>query len=241
MDRFFLPPENWPEAELRGEEAHHCARVMRKTAGDELEVFDGRGRWARAEVAGIESGAVRLDLGETGRDRVITPQVTLAVAIPKGKTMDLVVQKAVELGVARIRPLLTEHTVVKAGDASRKRDKWQRVALEACKQCGQNLLPMVEGPCPLDEWLPQRSGDAAALIASLSGGAGSLRGVLRGFEPRPAQVELLVGPEGDFTPGEVAAAVESGFAPVSLGPLVLRVETAALFLLGALRYEFSEG
>ncbi|NNC86843.1 MAG: RNA methyltransferase, partial [Akkermansiaceae bacterium] len=165
-------------------------------------------------------------------------QVGLCVAIPKGKTMELVVQKAVELGVARIQPLVTERTVVKVHDAGKKQSKWQRVALEACKQCGQNVLPVVAAPQAVGDWLPGRGEGAAGLVASLAGGAREFRGVLRGFAEPPAAVDLLIGPEGDFTPEEIAAAVAAGFVPVSLGGIVLRVETAALYALSALRYEF---
>jgi 16S rRNA (uracil1498-N3)-methyltransferase len=152
--------------------------------------------------------------------------------------MDLIVQKAVELGVAAIHPLVTRNTVVQPGEG--KSDKWRRNALEACKQCGQDTLPAIADPLPFDRWLASRS-DAPGLklIASLAPGALPLRETLR-HHPGTIAVTLLIGPEGDFSPGETAAALAAGFLPISLGPIVLRVETATIFCLSALRYEFSE-
>ena len=152
--------------------------------------------------------------------------------------MDLIVQKAVELGVASIQPLVTRHTVVQVedDDASRKSGKWQRVALEACKQCGQDLLPELLPVRGFGDWLPDAAGDLK-IIASLFPGARPLREILRNAES-PRRVTLLVGPEGDFSAIEVAAAVESGFLPASLGPIVLRAETAAFFGISAVRCEY---
>jgi 16S rRNA (uracil1498-N3)-methyltransferase len=154
--------------------------------------------------------------------------------------MDLVVQKAVELGVSSIQPLITRHTVVQVDgdDAPRKSAKWQRVALEACKQCGQDLLPEVLPVRDFDGWLPEATGDLM-VMASLFPGTRPLRDILRGAgEVR--RVILLVGPEGDFSAAEGAAAAEQGFLPASLGSIVLRAETAAFFGISAIRYEFMQ-
>ena len=238
VDRFYIPPDHWAGFHLEGDEAHHCSRVMRKSVGDVVEVFDGAGRRAQAGIAGIEGGSVLLEKHREVCAEPPAPRVTLGIAIPKGKTMELVVQKAVELGVACIQPLVTEHTVVRVDDVARKQAKWQRVALEACKQCGQDFLPRVEGPQPLGAWLPMRIRDATGIVASLAEGAREFRGVLEGLDPAPAKIEILVGPEGDFTAGEISAVVAEGFVPVSLGKGVLRVETAVLYCLSVLRYEF---
>ncbi|RYD26018.1 MAG: 16S rRNA (uracil(1498)-N(3))-methyltransferase, partial [Verrucomicrobiaceae bacterium] len=193
---------------------------------------------APAEILDVSKSEIRLSLGEVVQRPPLRPRIHLAQAVPKGKTMDLIVQKAVELGVASIQPLITRRTVVQveADDADRKSSKWQRVALEACKQCGQDLLPVVEPARSFSEWLP-RCGRGLKVIASLFDGARPLRDVLRSTEP-PEDVTLLIGPEGDFTPEEGEAALAAGFQAASLGEIVLRAETAAFFAISAVRYEF---
>jgi len=235
MARFHLPPADWPTATLSGDEAKHLAQVLRIRAGETITVFDGHGRRAPAEVLTVSRDHVSLKLGQAITPAPTLPAITLAQAIPKGKNMDLIVQKAVELGIARIQPLVTKNTVVQPGEG--KSDKWRRNALEACKQCGQDTLPEIADPLPFDRWI---STDAQGLkiIASLAPGAKPLRETLHAH-PGTKEATLLVGPEGDFTPTETEAAIAAGFLPVSLGDIVLRVETATLFCLSALRYEFS--
>lgn len=241
MDRFYLSPESWTpdELQLSGEEGHHAVRVMRKKVGDQVEVFDGQGRWSRGVVSEVEKAQMTVSIQEEGFSERQSPQVHLAVSIPKGKTMDLVVQKAVELGVAGIQPLVTRNSVVKvsAKEAVEKSLKWQRVALEACKQCGQNFLPEVQPVRTLTSYLGQPQ-EGSALIASLATGALPVRESLEALPEGCRALSFLVGPEGDFTAEEVAEALEGGFAPVSLGEIVLRVETACLFLASATRYRF---
>ena len=204
-------------------------------------VFDGEGASAPAEVVCIARHRVELRLGETCDSQARDHEVLLAQAGTKGKTMDLIVQKSVELGVAGIQPLLTRNTVVQVGDndAAKKREKWQRVALEACKQCGQNFLPAVAEPCDFSPWVAGAAGmEGVKLIASLQDGARSFREALQGLSGVPDRVILMIGPEGDFMPGETSAALAARGCAVSLGDIVLRVETASLFALAALRYEF---
>lgn len=241
MDRFFLSPDSWTPDELRlgGEEGHHAVRVMRKKAGDRVEVFDGAGRWARGEVREVQRAELTILVDEEGMSEPLKPQLHLAVAIPKGKTMDLVVQKAVELGVNGIQPLTTRHTVVKvsAEEAVEKSRKWQRVALEACKQCGQNFLPEVKTVKPLGMFLREVK-TGASLVASLAPGALPVREKLEAVPGNCEALTFLVGPEGDFAKEEIEEALAQGFEPVSLGEIVLRVETACLFLASSARYRF---
>lgn len=237
MARFHLPPEAWQDnPALTGDEARHLSQVLRMKPGDSLVVFDGHGRRASAEILSVSRDHVALKLGEVLPTCAPLPAITLAQAIPKGKNMDLIVQKSVELGIAAIQPLVTRHTVVQPGDG--KSGKWRRNALEACKQCGQDRLPEIAEPLAFDHWLPtQVNFPGLKLIASLAPGARPMRAVLRDH-PGTLQATLLVGPEGDFSAGETSAALAAGFLPVSLGSIVLRVETATLFCLSALRYEF---
>lgn len=235
--RFHLPPSCWDsEPALVGDEARHLAQVLRARPGERVTVFDGVGRQASAEVLAVSRDRVPLRLGEVSITLGPHPAITLAQAIPKGKTMDLIVQKAVELGVTRIQPLVTRNTVVQPGDG--KAEKWRRGALEACKQCGLNILPEVADPLPFETWLhesPQT--DGLKIIASLATGARSFREILQRF-PATTAVTVLIGPEGDFTADETAAALAAGFLPISLGSAILRVETATIFALAGLRYEF---
>ena len=237
MARFYLPPAAWhSDVVLTGDEARHLSQVLRTKPGESIMVFDGQGRRAVAQVLSVSRDRVPLAIGEILPSSTPLPAITLAQAIPKGKNMDLIVQKSVELGIFAIQPLVTRYTVVQPGEG--KSDKWRRNALEACKQCGQDTLPTIAEPLAFDRWIShQADASGLKLIASLAPGARPLRTVLREF-PVTSQATLLVGPEGDFTAEETAAALAAGFLPVTLGSIVLRVETATLFVLSALRYEF---
>lgn len=239
MPRFHLPPESWASGILTGDEARHLTQVLRIRTGDHVTVFDGCGTHASATVLATSRDCIELSLGNPVHNAPIQPAITLAQAIPKQKNMDLIVQKAVELGVSAIQPLVTRHTIVHPGEG--KADKWRRIALEACKQCGQNTLPTIAEPLTFDRWLstPPTSSETPhhRIIASLAPGAKPLRDWLKELPP-PAHVTLLIGPEGDFSAEETQAAMQAGFLPASLGSIVLRVETAALFCLSAIRYEY---
>ncbi len=244
MPRFHLPPQDWPSATLGGDEAKHLTQVLRIRPGETVTVFDGHGRRASAEVITCARDQVSLKLGEPVATAPPRPAITLAQAIPKGKNMELIVQKAVELGVAAIQPLVTANTIVHPGGG--KSDKWRRIALEACKQCGRDTLPHIADPLPFDRWLaslenPDATAGSLPLIASLAPGAKPLRETLRAqASTTPRAATLLIGPEGDFTRAETRAAIAAGFLPVTLGSIVLRVETAAIFCISALGYEFAE-
>src|SRR5439155_25236888 len=145
MHRFYLAPNDWPAAILAGTEAHHARNVLRLQPGDRVTLFDGQGREATAEISALDSAGVQLCILSEGVTPPLRARITLAQAIPKGKNMDLIVQKAVEIGAAEIFPLLSARTVVQldSESAAQKQAKWQTVALEAAKQCGQNWLPRV--------------------------------------------------------------------------------------------------
>ena len=155
--------------------------------------------------------------------------------------MDLIVEKATELGAAAIVPLLSERTVVRAdeGEALAKRDKWQRVAIEAAKQCGQNWVPTVGKPQTPKEFFQSGEKFDLLLIASLQPDSRHIKQVLAeaGAAKKPASVLILVGPEGDFTPAEVNLAKNAGCRPITLGPIILRSETAAIYCLSVLSHE----
>ena len=248
MHRFYLAPNDWTSATLLGSEAHHARSVLRLVAGDRLVVFDGRGREATAEVTALQAGAVQLRILQETRTPPLRAQVTLAQAIPKGKNMELIVQKAVEIGAAEIFPLLSARTVVQLDEesAAQKQSKWQTVALEAAKQCGQNWLPQVHAPSSPNDFFRELAstgpGDDLRLIGSLQPGAMHLKKILADYArahdgARPSCVLMIIGPEGDFTPAEIALARSHGCLPLTLGPIILRVETAAIYCLSILSYE----
>jgi 16S rRNA (uracil1498-N3)-methyltransferase len=172
-------------------------------------------------------------------------RIVLGQAIPKGKNMDLIVQKAVEIGAAEIAPIISDRTIVHVDSesAAQKQSKWQQIAVEAAKQCGQNWLPHVHAPRKLSD-LFSVAGDKSfdlQLIGSLQPGAQHLKESLADYsnehQHRPRSVLMLVGPEGDFTPAELALARRHGCQPITLGPIILRVETAAIYCLSILSYE----
>lgn len=242
LPRFHLPPSAWqPDAlALEGDEARHCTHVMRRGEGDEIVVFDGQGAWARTRIVRIVGKRVELARVEAGRTPPPAVSLTLLQAIPKGANMDLIIEKAVELGVNEIVPVFTERTVVKLDtkDAARKRDKWQRLALEACKQCGQNWLPIIQAPRAFDVAWQQIPAHDLRLIAAIQEDAKPLKAILRASSLNPqASVLIAIGPEGDFTTAEYGLARQHGCLPMSLGPIILRVETAAMFCLSVLAHE----
>ena len=226
--------------EIEGEEAKHALKVMRLRTGDECEVFNGCGQVAVGRIAGA-CGSSSLTLAQL---RPLPPMppvagITLALAIPKGTNMDLIVQKAVEMGVQRIVPLISERTIVRldARDAAAKVTKWNRTVLEACKQCGVNSLPVVEPPQRYADFLKRQDLPALKIQCAIVPHARPLRELLESARSAGQQeCVLLIGPEGDFSPAEYAAGEAAGYAPASLGPIILRVETAVFLAVAAARY-----
>jgi 16S rRNA (uracil1498-N3)-methyltransferase len=235
--RFFCPQPLAPNrlAELPPAAAHHALRVLRLGVGDAVVLFDGEGGEYPGRIA--EAGrAVRVQLaGRRDIERESPLDMTLAQALPSGDKMDWVVQKAVELGVARIQPLLAARSVVRlSGERAQRRvEHWRQVAISACEQCGRNRLPEIAPILDLRQWLGRlpQDNEISRLLLSPQGGRRprELAGARR--------FKLLVGPEGGLDADEAAAARRAGFADLSLGPRILRTETAgpaALAALGAL-------
>ena len=245
MHRFYLAPENWnPDAlVLSDSEAHHCRNVLRLDDGDKVVLFDGRGRELTGEITSSNSSEIRLRKLHEAQTPSFRCQITLGQAIPKGKNMDLIVQKAVEIGAAEIAPIISDRTVVRLDDesAASKQSKWQTVAIEAAKQCGQNWLPRVHVPQTMSQFFQHARRFDLQLIGSLQSDAVHLKKILAEYsaehDDRPASVLMLVGPEGDFTPAELSLARSYGCRPITLGPIVLRVETASIYCLSILSYE----
>ncbi len=223
-DRFYCPDS--PVAgrlTLRGDEARHLARVRRVGPGDLVEVFDGQSAMGRrAEVRAVSGDRVELEVqGEPIPGREPPFWLTLAAAVPKGERFDWLVEKAVEVGVGRLVPLIAGRSVVepRAG----KLEKQRRAVIESSKQCGRNRLMEVAAPMRLDEVLKTTLAPVRLLAHPDGLPPSDWPGRVPGGE-----VALAVGPEGGFTEAEVAAAGEAGWRVVTLGPTILRVETAAI-------------
>jgi 16S rRNA (uracil1498-N3)-methyltransferase len=246
---FCLPPSAEPaEIELSESESHHLVAVNRAEAGATVTVFNGRGAEWICELTRPDKRRAGLKVRFGQKLKPIPYSITLGQALPKGGFMDAIVRKATELGVKRIVPLESERTQVHMdGDRSdRKIEKWQTAALEAAKQCGNPWLPEIAPIQSAGSFIEQAKGYDLKLIASLRPGARSLKSVLAAFRSGPGGRKVgaggvsaawLVGPEGDFSQAEMNLAISSGFEPVTLGPLVLRCETAAVYALSVLSYE----
>src|SRR5712692_3980264 len=263
MHRFYIPANEWnPDAlVLSGLEAHHAKNVLRLKRGERAVLFNGRGREITAEIVDLGRGEIRFRKLHETNTPLLRCRITLGQAIPKGKNIELIVQKAVEIGASEIAPLISERTIVDLDPASaqQKQTKWQQIAIEAAKQCGQNWLPQVHAPRKLKDFFAgvetrvptRRFSDAAEtaaatpvdlrLIGSLQPDAVHLKKILADYADQhrhlPNSVLMLVGPEGDFTPAELALAKSHGCLPITLGPIILRVETAAIYCLSVLSYE----
>jgi 16S rRNA (uracil1498-N3)-methyltransferase len=245
MHRFYIAPENWDSRDLtlRDAEAHHARDVLRMIRGERAVVFNGRGREITAEIVDLSKGEVRLRKLHESETPPLRCRITLGQAIPKGKNMDLIIQKAVEIGAVEIAPLISERTIVDLDkkEANQKQAKWQQIAIEAAKQCGQNWLPQIQMPQKPKDFFFHIGNFDLRLIGSLQLDAIHLKKILANYveqhRDRPASVLMMVGPEGDFTPAELALAKSYGCQPITLGPIILRVETAAIYCLSVLSYE----
>jgi 16S rRNA (uracil1498-N3)-methyltransferase len=248
MHRFYLPPECCAGHALRldGREAHHALHVLRLKRGDAVTVLDGAGNELACAVESATRDALMLAVKEKKTTLPPPCTITLLQAVPKGKIIESIIQKSVELGARRVVPVLSERVVSRldGDDAEKKRDKWQQVAVEAIKQCGAAWLPRMETPVTITEFIARREKFDLLLIGSLQSERRHPREVLRRFETKhgrpPQSVGVWIGPEGDFTADELNAIQTAGAQPISLGHLVLRVETAAIYCLSFLNYELNQ-
>lgn len=226
MTRVYLDCELRPGllVELPPETAAHVAKVLRARSGDELTLFNGDGCEFAGTVEDIRGSRVKATVGSVRlADRESPLLITLVQCVPRADRMDLIVQKATELGVARITPVLSERCVVRLdrSQAQSKISHWRAIAVGACEQCGRNRLPLIDPPQPLIDHLGAAPGTGVKLVLEPDAGASAL--------PAPSgALQIAIGPEGGFAPGELEAFRIAGFQRIGLGPRILRTETAAI-------------
>lgn len=232
MRRFFFSPEHATDDRIliRGPEARHMKTVLRIQPGTEVELYDGRGGIVHGEVRTLTAEQVHIRILGRSKRPATTAPLTLMQAMLKGKKMDFIIQKATELGVQSFRPI-TSRFCEKKNNNTRTSERWQRIMLEACKQCGNPIPMQIEAPSALNTLqpadncnliMPWEDEDSQPLSPAL---LKNNRGTV-----------LLIGPEGGFHPDEVSLARDLGFSTVSLGPRILRAETAAVTATAIIQY-----
>lgn len=240
--RFYAPPLSFNEASVRldAEEAHHLTRVLRLDAGARVFVFDGEDAEYECEIARVAKHEVELNLLRRLDDVVESPlRLTLAQALIKGDKFDWVIQKATELGVTRIVPLVTERSDIKRAEerSGQRLQRWRRISLEALKQCGRRMMVEICEPAPFDEFCESAAQDARLIFSERGGESlaevpAKLRDVNR--------LSLCVASEGGWGERELRKAASCGFTPVSLGSRILRAETAAIAAVSLTQHLFGD-
>ncbi len=247
--RFYAPPDAFaPHGQtvsLGADEARHARDVLRLQPGAEIYVFDGAGKEFRCTLREFVRGGALLDvLEEVERARPESPlDLTLALALLKGEKFDLVVQKATELGASRIIPVATSRADVrirKGDDAKRKVTRWQRIALEAAKQCGRARMMEIAEPLPFKALIDQPAGESELRLMFAERSGTSLADVTPDSGTGLARVSALIGPEGGWTDDEIELAREAGWKIVTLGGRTLRAETAAIAIVALLQHRFGD-
>ena len=227
LSRFFIDaPLSLGQQELPEAQAHYIGRVLRLGVGDAVQLFDGSGLEYRGELIEVGKKNVRVELREQLDGLAESPlQIHLGQGLSRGERMDWAIQKAVELGVAEITPIVSERCEVRLKDerADKRLAHWRQVAISACEQCGRSRLPLIHAPLVLEDWLAQVEADLKLVLHPVAEPLTS--------HAKPASLAFLIGPEGGLSDAEVDQAVERGFAAARLGPRVLRTETAPVVAL----------
>lgn len=240
MTRVYQPIKLEPgqAVSLDDKASHYLARVLRCVVGDEIILFNGLGGEYTATITQINKKNVSVTIGLFNPRSSESPiSIHLAQGIAKGEKMDFIVQKAVELGVNLITPLITERCNVRL-DADREEKRWQHwqgVAISACEQSGRNTLPNIAAPIDFKDWL---AGAKAELTLVLSPHVKTK--LEKASTSQPTSILLLIGPEGGLSQNEINWAIQQGFKPLNLGPRILRTETATIAALTTLQYEFGD-
>jgi 16S rRNA (uracil1498-N3)-methyltransferase len=227
LSRFFIDaPLSLGQHELPEDQAHYIARVLRLSAGDAVQLFDGSGHEYRGELLEAGKKRVLVELRETLAGIAESPlHIHLGQGLSRGERMDWAIQKATELGVSAITPLVSERCEVRLKDerADKRLAHWRQVAISACEQCGRSVVPVIHPPVTLAEWQASVEAELKLVLHPVA--------VPLQQHARPQSLAFLIGPEGGLSEAEVSAAQAAGFQPARLGPRVLRTETAPVVAL----------
>lgn len=213
-------------------QSHYLSKVLRMQAGRELILFNGDGGEFSAKISAVHKKHVDVSVKEFfAENRQSHLQLELAIGVSRGERMDWVLQKATELGVTKITPLMTERTEVKLGGerADKKMEHWQQIIISACEQCQRNLLPELSEPKTYSEWIVQCDAELKFVLHHRDS-----KGLPK--DKTTQSVALLIGPEGGLDESEIAQAIEKNFSPLTLGPRVLRTETAPVAAISLVQY-----
>lgn len=238
LSRFYLPAEFWSveNLTLAGDEAAHCSRVLRRQVGDEVEVFDGGGRVAVGKIIALTKSTVSIQPHSQQQHEPRQHEIHLLPAMIKAEPFEWLLEKATELGAASVQPVITQRTIVSLSGEhmDKKLSKWQRLMIESAKQCHTPWLPRLLKPRAFSEIMTALPDGVARIIPALSEHSRRLHELPLA---QAKSVFILIGPEGDFTNEEEALAQQHGFQSVTLGPLILRAETAAIASLAMVAHE----
>ncbi|HXX33552.1 MAG TPA: 16S rRNA (uracil(1498)-N(3))-methyltransferase [Thermodesulfobacteriota bacterium] len=243
MPRFYIPQPHIENGLLRieGEEVRHIRKVLRLKAGDEVLVFDGLGKEFEGTIVEEGSSSVMVRIQRMLSPKGDSPlEVTLAQSLLKGEKMDYLIQKATELGVKEIVPFFSSRSVplLEKSRSLKRRHRWEKIAVEASKQCGRGVVPKIEPLQDYSDVLHAASTDHLRLILWEREGI-KLKEMLGGSKERK-KIFFVIGPEGGFSRDEIEKAERAGFVAVSLGRRILRAETASLCFLSILQYEWGD-
>lgn len=222
--------------ELEQNAANHVVRVLRMKAGQRLQLFNGNGSVFHGEIVAVTKKVTSIALMAEEMPQVESPlRIALGQGISRGERMDYAIQKATELGIAEITPLFTERSEVRlnAERQEKRRQHWQKVAISACEQCGRNTLPVIHPPASVNDWLSCQTTDLRFVLHHRT------EKKLEGYE-KPESVSLLVGPEGGLTMAEIALAENRQCHALSLGPRIMRTETAPIVAAGIMHYVWGD-
>jgi 16S rRNA (uracil1498-N3)-methyltransferase len=239
--RFFISPAQAQGSvvAITGEDLRHIRTVLRKRPDDLLTLLDGQGMEYTARIAEVRKDEIVTEIIERTRRELTRPRIILGQGFPKSDKMDWIVQKATELGVASIVPIITERTVMKVKDEGKRVSRWEKIAREAAMQSNRPDIPEIGAVRTFDDFLGTlASGPRTLLIIPWEEGTTPIKRVLRSLGEWESVV-VLIGPEGGFSEDETGLARTRGFQPVSLGPRILRTETAAVASLSMIGYELS--
>lgn len=239
-----MPPQRIREntVHISGSDAHHLARVMRLKKGDEIIVFDGSAKEYHVVIEEIQEVEVLGKIiGVSASTKEAPIAVTLVQGIPKGDKMELIIQKATELGVHNIVPVLTERTVVKLEESkkAKRQERWQKIAQEASKQCKRATVPKISEIISLSQYLAQPTDIREGLVLWEEENSQGLKTYLKKQYGKD-KLTVFIGPEGGFSPGEIKAMEQNGIRSVTLGQRILRTETAGLAAIAIILYELGD-